>query len=157
VRGEPALRLLLAALALAGLAVAAYLTVVHYRGEDPVCLAGGGGCTEVQSSEYAKLAGIPVPLIGVAGYLTVLLAAALPGDLGRFGGVFAGFVGFGFSVYLTYLELFEIEAICQWCVVSAVLMTLILVASAARALRFGGLDSAGPAGERSNSIPDDDA
>ena len=35
-------------------------------------------------------------------------------------------VGFGFSAYLTYLELFVIDAICQWCVASAVLMTILL-------------------------------
>jgi uncharacterized membrane protein len=137
VRSERTARLLLAALALAGVAVAGYLTWVHFDGSDPVCLAGGGGCSVVQDSEYAELAGVPVPLIGLFGYLTVLLAAALPGDLGRFGGLFAGIVGFCFSLYLTWLELFEIEAICQWCVVSAVLMTLILLLAAWRAWRFG--------------------
>ena len=76
----------------------------------PVCLVGGKGCAAVQDSDYATLLGVPVPVIGVFGYLSVLAAAALPGDPGRFLGVFAGLVGAGFSVYLTYLELFEIEA-----------------------------------------------
>jgi uncharacterized membrane protein len=93
----------------------------------------------VQSSEYAELLAIPVPVIGLLGYLTILLAALAPGDLGRFGGVFAGLVGVGFSLYLTYLEIFEIEAICQWCVASAVLMCLLLAVGLLRALRFGGL------------------
>jgi uncharacterized membrane protein len=145
--GERGLRALLGGLALGGLAISIYLTVLHYRGADPVCLAGGGGCATVQDSEYATLVGVPVPLIGVFGYLTVLAAALLPGDLGRFGGVFAGLVGVGFSAYLTYLELFVIEAICQWCVVSAVLMCLVVAAALVRAVRFGGIGGGGPATE----------
>ena len=46
-------------------------------------------------------------------------------------------MGFGFSLYLTYLELFEIDAICQWCVASAVLMTLLAGLCVARLLRAG--------------------
>ena len=137
---ENRLRLLLAALAIAGLGIAVYLTIVHYQGGDPVCLAGGGGCAKVQDSDYADLLGVPVPLIGIGGYLTLLAAAALPGDRGRFLGVFAGLVGVGFSIYLTYLEIFEIEAICHWCVASAVVMTLALIAALVRAWRYAGSD-----------------
>jgi uncharacterized membrane protein len=137
--GERAMRGTLVLLAVLGLGIAGYLTVVHYDGGSPVCLAGGESCSRVQSSEYAELLAIPVPVIGLLGYLTILLAALAPGDLGRFGGVFAGLVGVGFSLYLTYLEIFEIEAICQWCVASAVLMCLLLAVGLLRALRFGGL------------------
>ncbi len=151
--GEAAPRLLLATLALIGLGIATYLTVVHYGGDEPFCLAGGGGCSKVQDSDYAELAGIPVPVIGLFGYLTLLAAAAIPGDLGRFGGVFAALVGFGFSVYLTYLELFEIEAICQWCVGSAVVMTLALGAALWRALRFGGRVPEPPIGYQTDNDP----
>jgi uncharacterized membrane protein len=98
----------------------------------------------VQDSEYATLVGVPVPLIGVFGYLTVLAAALLRGDLGRFAGVFAGLVGVGFSAYLTYLELFVIDAICQWCVASAVVMSLVLAVALIRAVRFGGTGSGEP-------------
>jgi hypothetical protein len=69
-------------------------------------------------------------VIGIAGYVVLLLAAAVPGDAGRFGGFLTALVGFGFSAYLTYLELFVIDAICQWCVASAVLMTLSLAVAA---------------------------
>lgn len=141
---ERHLQLILAATAIAGLAIAGYLTAVHYGGGDPACLAGGESCSKVQDSEYAELAGVPVPLIGLFGYLTLLAAAALPGDLGRFGALFAALVGFGFSAYLTYLEIFEIEAICQWCVASAAVMTLALGAALTRALRFGGLGTDTP-------------
>ena len=77
-------------------------------------------------------------MIGIFGYLGVLLSAALPGDPGRMLGVFTGLVGAGFSVYLTFLEIFEIEAICQWCVASAVIMCLVLCTALLRAVRFGG-------------------
>ena len=143
-RAELTLRVALAVLAVFGLGIATYLTIVHYEGGDPVCLAGGEGCAKVQDSEYADLLGIPVPLIGIGGYLTMLAAAALAGDRGRFLGVFAGLVGVGFSLYLTYLEIFEIEAICQWCVASAVVMGLALIVALIRALRFGGLDGGIP-------------
>ncbi len=137
---ESAPRALLASMALIGLGISIYLTVVHYQGDSPVCLAGGSGCSTVQDSEYAELVGVPVPVIGIVGYLTLLLTAALPGDPGRFGSVFAAMVGFGFSIYLTYLELFEIEAICQWCVASAVVMTVALAAALWRTVAFGGAD-----------------
>jgi len=142
---EAALRWALGLLALVGLGIATYLTIVHYEGNDPVCLVGGKGCAAVQDSDYATLLGVPVPVIGVFGYLSVLAAAALPGDPGRFLGVFAGLVGAGFSVYLTYLELFEIEAICNWCIASAVVMCMVLGIALIRAVRFGGLD--GPLGQ----------
>jgi uncharacterized membrane protein len=135
---EVRLRLALAALAVVGLGIATYLTVVHYQGDDPVCLAGGHGCATVQKSDYAEMAGIPVPLIGLFGYLTLLVAAALRGDPGRVLGLFAGGIGFGFSIYLTYLELFVIDAICHWCVASAVVMTLAFIVALIRAVRFTG-------------------
>ena len=138
---EARLRLLLGALGVLGLGISVYLTILHYEGGSPVCLAGGESCATVQESEYADLAGIPVPLIGVFGYLTISAAAAIPGDPGRFLGVFAGLVGVGFSIYLTYLELFVIEAICQWCVASAVVIALALAIALVRAVRFGGRDS----------------
>jgi uncharacterized membrane protein len=141
---ELRIQLILAAIATAGLGIGGYLTVVHYSGGDPACIAGGGGCSKVQDSEYAELAGVPVPVIGLIGYLTLLAAAVLPGDFGRFGGLFAALVGVGFSTYLTYLEIFEIDAICQWCVASAVVMALALGATLIRALRFGGLGTGTP-------------
>ena len=112
-----------AVLAAIGLAVAGYLTIVHYAGAEPVC-ALSGSCEKVQSSEYAKLAGIPVALLGLLGYASILVSLAVArGERGRLARVGMTAVGFGFSAYLTYLELFVIDAICQWCVASAILMT----------------------------------
>ena len=123
----------IAALALIGLGIAAYLTWTHYAGVEPIC-ASDGGCEEVQSSKYAELAGVPVALIGVVGYAAILVSLALRGDLGRTVTAFLGLVGLGFSGYLTYLELVEIDATCQWCLASALVMSAIAVAATVRLL-----------------------
>jgi uncharacterized membrane protein len=129
---ERRLRIAVAALALVGLGVAGYLTWVHYAELEPICAGGSGGCERVQNSDYAELAGVPVALLGVIGYAAILASLALPGDPGRFAGALLAFAGFGFSAWLTYVELFEIDAICQWCVVSAVLMTALAVVTSLR-------------------------
>ena len=67
-----------AVLSLVGAAIAGYLTWVHFAELQPFCVGGGGGCERVQSSAYAKLAGVPVAVIGLAGYLAVLASLALP-------------------------------------------------------------------------------
>jgi uncharacterized membrane protein len=122
--------------ALIGTGIAGYLTWVHYAGLHVVCLAGGGGCEKVQSSDYAALAGVPVALLGLIGYLGILGSLLVPGDAGRLAAAFLALVGFGFSMYLTWAELFRIHAICQWCVGSAVLMTALAVVTLVRLLRY---------------------
>ena len=134
---ERALRVAAAALAIAGLGVAAYIVVADACGGAPGCLAGGHGCATVANSRYSHIGGVNVAVFGVVGYALLLAAALTSGDLGRFGGFTGALIGFGFSAYLTYLELFVINAICQWCVASAVLMALILCVNVARALRYG--------------------
>lgn len=117
----------MATLAAIGVVVATYLTTVHYAGAEPIC-ALSGSCEKVQSSQYAELGGIPVALIGLGGYLAILASLVVArGESGRLARVGMTGVGFGFSVYLTSLELFVIDAICQWCVASAVLMTALFV------------------------------
>src|SRR5690606_338337 len=75
------LTLAIAAAAVVGLGIAGYLTYVHYQGIEPVCTTGG--CAKVQASEYSELGGVPVALIGLVGYVTVLVTLTLPGELGR--------------------------------------------------------------------------
>ena len=145
--GERTLRTVAAVLAVCGIAVATYIAVAEAGGGSPACLAGGHGCETVANSRYAHLAGINVAVLGIVGYVALLLAAAVPGDPGRVGGMLVALVGFGFSMYLTYLELFVIDAICQWCVASAGLMTLLLIVSAWRMFGYVGRDDLPAAGE----------
>ncbi len=117
-RRELSLRAALAVVALAGIAVAAYLVVVRVQGQSPTCVVGGG-CATVQESEYSTVLGIPVAVLGLVSYLGLATSAILPGFLGRCLGLFVGIVAAGFSIWLTWLEVAVIEAICPWCVVSA--------------------------------------
>ncbi len=135
---ETALRRVGAAIAIAGLGVATYIAIADASSGSPVCLAGGHGCATVANSKYSHLAGVNVAVIGIVGYALLLASAALRGDVGRFSGLLFAAIGFGFSVYLTYLELFVIDAICQWCVASAVLMTALFAVNAARAFGYSG-------------------
>ena len=110
--------------AVAGLGIATYLTVVHYAGGEPVC-AVAHGCATVQQSDYAALAGVPVALLGVLGYLALLAALIRDGEAARTGAAFLSLVGLGFSAWLTYVEVGILDAICIWCVGSAVCMALL--------------------------------
>ncbi len=130
---DRALRGTMAVIALIGLGVAAYLTYVHYAGVTPVC-AVAHGCEKVQTSHWAKLAGVPVAVLGLLGYAAILASLAVPSEGGRLVGAAFALVGFGFSGYLTYLEVVEIDAICAWCDISAALMTALAVLAVARVL-----------------------
>jgi uncharacterized membrane protein len=132
---ERKLAIAIGLVALVGVGIATYLVYVHYAGIQPFCVAGGGGCEKVQTSDYAKLAGIPVAVLGLAGYVAILGSLLVRGDLGRLSGAAIALSGFGFSIYLTYREIFTIKAICQWCVASAVLMTLLAILTVVRLLK----------------------
>jgi uncharacterized membrane protein len=120
-------------LALVGMAVAIYLTIIELSGDPAVC-GPVGDCNAVQHSPYAFLFGaIPIGAIGVVGYAVIILAWAstrlLPGkaqDLMRIGLFAMALIGTSFSVYLTFLEPFVIGATCAWCLTSAILQTLVL-------------------------------
>jgi uncharacterized membrane protein len=123
-----------------GFLVAGYLVYVHYYGLGAlVCLGGGhhgeSSCATVQSSVYSKLAGIPVADLGFAGYIVILASLRVRGEIGRLIGFATAFIGFGFSGYLTYREIFTIKAICEWCVSSAVMMTILAILTAIRYFR----------------------
>ena len=117
-----------------GIGIAGYLVYVHYADINPICNIAHG-CHKVQTSAYAKLAGVPVALLGLIGYVVILGALIFDGEIGRMIAALTALVGFGFSMYLTYRELFTIDAICQWCVASAILMTGLAVVCTWRLLR----------------------
>jgi uncharacterized membrane protein len=118
------LRITLTTLTVAGLGIAGYLTYVHYAEVQPVCTAGDS-CIKVQSSVYSELAGVPVALIGLLGYASILgLLLARENENTRFAMMALTLIGFAFSGYLTYRELFSIHAICEWCATSAAILTV---------------------------------
>lgn len=142
------MRKAIAFVATLGVGVATYIAIAEAGGGAPTCLAGGGGCKKVAESSYSELAGINIAVIGVVGYALILATAFLAGDAGRFGGFALSLGGFGYSIFLTYIEIFKIEAICQWCVASAVLMTILFALNATRLIGYGGTDARSVAAER---------
>lgn len=142
---EDTLRRAIAFVAALGVGVATYIAIAESGGGSPVCLAGGTGCRTVAESSYSHVAGINIAIFGVIGYALLLGTALLRSDGARFAGFAISLVGFAYSVYLTYIEIFKIEAICQWCVASAVLMTVLLALNATRVIAYVG---ATPAMER---------
>jgi uncharacterized membrane protein len=121
-----------------GVGVAAYIAISESGGGSPVCLAGGSGCKTVAESSYSHVAGVNIAVFGIVGYLLLLASAFFASDTARFGGFLVALGGFGYSIYLTYIELFKIEAICQWCIGSAVLMTILFLLNATRLIGYAG-------------------
>jgi len=147
------LRIAMIVLSLIGFGVASYLTIVHYAHITVACAANGNPCETVQHSTYSELADIPVALLGLIGYVTILgLLFVRQNDTTRAAQLFVVISGFGFSMYLTYRELFTINAICEWCVSSAFIMTLLAGLSITRFLR--GDDPVAPSTPASTPQPD---
>lgn len=135
-----------------GLGVATYLTIAHYTGGTTICPLHGG-CETVQHSIYSKLVGVPVALIGLIGYVLILASLLVPqSETSRLATMALTVPGFAFSAYLTYRELFSIDAICPWCVSSAVIMTILVCLSIWRFLL--GEDAPGEARGSSLSEPE---
>ena len=128
------LRTVAIAISVVGIAIAGYLTYVHYAGISPVCEIAHG-CEKVQTSEWSKVAGIPVAVLGLLGYVGILAALLIPGETAATAAAGMALVGVGFSAYLTYREVFTIEAICIWCVASALLMAALAVVTVLRLAR----------------------
>jgi uncharacterized membrane protein len=131
---DRALRLAAGAVALAGIAVAGYLTWAHFADEPVVCVAGGG-CETVQESEYAELAGIPVAVLGLVAYSVVSVLIAWDAPYARLGAATLSLVGLLFSLYLLVLQLFVIDAICVWCLANDVVIAPALAVLTALRLR----------------------
>ncbi len=122
------------ALSLTGFGIAAYLTTVYLQDVPPLC-ATSGGCVTVQHSQYAHVAGIPLPVIGLFGYAMLFITACLPGQRARTAGMVFTVLAITASIALTYLELNVIHAICLWCVGSATCAALHVVVNSTRYVR----------------------
>ena len=140
---ERILRSAIAFIGVLGVCVAAYIFISDQTSGAPACLAGGTGCETVAKSSYSHILGINVSIIGLAGWFLILGTVLFGNDYARLGGFLFTLGGFGFSIYLTYLEIWNIEAICQWCVTNAVLMTICFLLNIARLLRYVGTPDGG--------------
>jgi uncharacterized membrane protein len=118
---DRSLRLAAGLVALAGLAVAGYLTWAHFDDAALVCVAGGG-CETVQESEYAEIAGIPVAMLGLGAYASLLALVVFDGPNARLAAAMLALVGLVFSGYLLALQLFVIDTVCAWCLANDVVI-----------------------------------
>lgn len=120
---ERALRSASAALAVVGALIAGYLLYTRWSGGALICSTGG--CETVQSSPYSEVFGVPVAAVGLAGYLSLLAASIGRGELARTAGAALGLAAVVFAVYLLYVQVALIGAVCQWCVASDVVTAAI--------------------------------
>ena len=112
-----------AALAAVGAAISAYVLYARETGGTLVCSTGG--CETVQSSPYAEVLGIPVAAVGLAGFLVLLVAGLSRGEWARLLHGTLALAAFFFGVYLLYVQVAVIDALCQWCLATDALLTTI--------------------------------
>lgn len=123
-------------LATVGAAISGYLTYVHFNIDALVC--AGGGCEIVQQSQYSEIMGIPVALMGLLMFLTVVALIVVRDRLAEYAylanaGIMvllvSSLIYFG---YLTYLEANVIHAWCQWCVATSIVALILFIVEAFR-------------------------
>jgi uncharacterized membrane protein len=125
-------------LAVIGLGDATYLTIVHYAGIAVICTTKHNSCQQVQTSQYSHVAGVPVALLGLIGYIMIVGSLLVrEREFTRLATLALTLTGFGFSVFLTYQETFTIPGhpiYCEWCVGSAIILTILFPLSVVRYL-----------------------
>ena len=120
-RGRIVLNSIAAFISLAGMADATYLAVMAMSGDTSAC-GGSTGCIEVLGSPYARIAGVPVAVLGVFGYFAAFSFATFAGfGYGRVRGLFALTVWaiFAMTLWLLYVQAFILHAFCRYCLFSA--------------------------------------
>jgi uncharacterized membrane protein len=122
-----------AALCGLGIVVAGYLVTKRFTGGSLACTRWAQ-CDVVNNSVYSQIHGVPISVIGLAGYFVLLalaFAAMWTERRTQRQILVLSFVlslnGVGFSAYLTYLEIYVIEALCAWCVASAAIITVLAI------------------------------
>jgi len=130
------LRGVIAALALAGAGIAAYLVYARYTATQLACTTGG--CETVQHSKYAKAAGVPVAVLGLVAYLAVFATTLSSRVEAAAIGAAIVLAGLAFGVYLIVIQVAVIDAVCQWCLASDAILALLAVACAERLRRAAG-------------------
>ena len=128
------------ALVIVGLLVSIYMTIYKVTSNDSMCL-GSGDCSTVNASRYSEVNGIPVAAIGVIGYLAILVVHYFENRnrffkqnaaLLIFGMALTGFL---FTVWLIYVEIALLKAICPFCVTSQAAMTIIFILAVIRLIK----------------------
>jgi len=127
---EGRLRVAIAVLAFAGAAIASYLAYARYAGAPIVCATGG--CETVQRSRYSELAGVPVAVLGLALFLSLLGTVCVRGTVAAAVGAGLATAGALFAAYLLALQVAVIGAVCQWCVASDAIVAAVAVLTALR-------------------------
>ncbi len=137
------LRLVSIGLCVVGIFVAGYMAWAELTGNETQCTdAGKIDCTAVQESAYATTLGIPLALLGVLGYVAILGVLVLEDQvevLATYGRTLViGMTLFGvlLQAYLSVLEATVLDAWCQWCIASFVIITLLLIIGSYRVYRF---------------------
>lgn len=121
-----------------GILNAFYLTILKLSDNKNLCLQGIGDCWSVNTSTYSQVFGIPVSLIGLGGFAAILVIYlcenrwSLLQDYGRYLVFGFSLVGVLYSAYLTYIEIFVIQAICPFCLLSALMMLVLFGLSLSR-------------------------
>lgn len=128
------------ALTIIGLAVSIYMTIYKLTDNQSMCI-GNGGCSKVNSSVYAEVYGIPVAVFGIAGYAALMIMLFIEnrnsflqanGTMIVFG---LALIGFLFTLYLIYVEVALIHALCPFCLTSQIAMTIFFILSVIRLVR----------------------
>ncbi len=114
-----------------GVVLSIYLTYLHYAQLAALFCEEGSGCDVVRQSGYSILLGVPIAVLGIVGYLSIFIFTIISFPKGKswLSLYLASLAGFVFSAYLTYLEVFVIDAICLYCIISALIMTVIFIAA----------------------------
>jgi len=128
------LRIALLVVSLGGIAVAGYLTYVHYEPNALIC-TGSGGCEAVQDSSYAVLLGVPVAVLGLGAWVAALALTIWNSELARTLTAALAIGSLAFVAYLVILQLFVIDAICVWCMVNDLVLVPALTVLALLRLR----------------------
>jgi uncharacterized membrane protein len=127
--------------AVIGVLISIYMTIYKLTDNERMCI-GNGGCSTVNASAYSSIYGIPVAVFGILGYLAILVALTLEVKGGKFlrqNATLATFgmalIGFLFSFYLLYLEIYVIKALCPFCISSQIAISILFILSVVRLIK----------------------
>lgn len=129
------LRRIILIIAFLGLSDAIYLLIIKLSSNKALCVPGLGDCWSVNNSIYSEWNGIPISVFGMLAYISIILLLTLLNRISflkNFNHIFVlgiSLIGFIFSIYLTYLQIAVIKAICPFCIISAITMTTVFVLS----------------------------